>query len=109
MVDDLVDFEEDVALGSHNLLVAQVHHLGAPAERARMAALRGHRPGPQVAEVEFGHHAAAVLDHACVLARSALTDLARVGLPIRAELAEELVLSVAGPSGGERLSVLAAK
>ncbi len=109
VVDDLTDFEHDLKRGSHNLLESWVHHRGTPSERAVLARLRAGAPAPpKLVEDHFGTSARAVLDEARELVRQAFAHLRALGFAFSDELADRVVLSIAGLEGTARMQRLAA-
>jgi hypothetical protein len=107
IVDDLTDFEFDVARRSHNLLVSQVAHEGTPAERAAFEALWGGAPVPAgIVEGAFASSARAVLGRAYAEARSAFRVLAELGHWFDPALADEVVHAIVGLEGVSRMEAL---
>jgi hypothetical protein len=111
-VDDLTDFEFDLGRRSHNLLVAQIEHVGSrdertELERARADAATSGGVTPGIVEGPFRRSARAVLGRAYEEARAALAGLAEVGFWLEAELAEEVVHAIVGLDGTRRMGALA--
>jgi hypothetical protein len=108
IVDDLTDFEFDVGRRSHNLLVAQIHHMGSGAERA---AFRPFWTGKDMEEGDvetlFGGSARAVLERAYVEARASFVGLRDLGFWFDAGLADEVVRAIVGLDGVARMEALA--
>jgi hypothetical protein len=112
IVDDLTDFEFDLGRRSHNLLVAQIEHVGSrdertELERARADAATSGGVTPGIVEGPFRRSARAVLGRAYEEARAALAGLAEVGFWLEAELAEEVVHAIVGLDGTRRMGALA--
>ncbi len=109
IVDDLTDFEFDVGRRSHNLLVAQIHHLGSGPERA---AFRGFWTGKAMesGDVEhlFGESARAVLERAYVEARESFKGLQDVGFWFDPALADDVVRAIVGLDGVARMAAISA-
>jgi hypothetical protein len=107
MVDDLIDFEFDVGRRTHNLLVAQVHHLGTEDERAALDPLWDGAPVPKGAVEEvFGASARAVLERAYSQARGAFEGLSELGHWLDPRLSEEVVHAIVGLDGVARMDSL---
>eukprot|EP00665_Eupelagonemidae_sp_cell47_P015394 gene15394-biopygen8370 len=107
IVDDLTDFEFDVSRRTHNLLVAQVHHLGSEEERAALARLWDGAPVPTgVVEGVLGASASAVLDRAYSEARGAFESLSELGHWFDPSLSEEVVHAIVGLDGVARMASL---
>jgi hypothetical protein len=107
IVDDLTDFEFDVRRRSHNLLVAQIHHRGADAERAALRRVwTGEKVGADVVETSFRDSARAVLERAYVEARASFKGLQELGFWFEAELAEDVVRAIVGLDGVARMEAL---
>jgi len=109
IVDDLTDFEFDVGRRSHNLLVAQIHHLGSGPERA---AFRAFWTGKEMeaGDVEhlFSESARAVLERAYVEARESFKGLQAVGFWFDPALADDVVRAIVGLDGVARMAAIAA-
>ena len=109
IVDDLTDFEFDVGRRSHNLLVAQIHHLGSGPERAALRRFwTGQTVPADVVEVLFRDSARAVLERAYVEARASFRGLQALGFWFEADLAEDVVLAIVGLDGVARMESLGA-
>jgi hypothetical protein len=107
IVDDLTDFEFDVSRRSHNLLVAQIHHLGTGPERAALRHFwTGEKVAKDVVEGLFNASARAVLERAYVEARASFKGLQELGFWFEAELAEEVVRAIVGLDGVARMEAL---
>lgn len=108
IVDDLTDFEFDVGRKSHNLLVAQIHHLGTADERAALQPLWDGAPVPEgVVEERFSEAAHAVLERAYVEATAAFQSLHDLGFWFDPELSREVVHAIVGLDGVARMQALA--
>jgi hypothetical protein len=107
IVDDLTDFEFDLARRSHNLLVSWIHHRGDAAARARLEKLwRGDRPEPGLVEGPFADCARAVLEIAYQEARASFQSLADLGFWFPPALAEPVVHAIVGLDGVARMEAL---
>lgn len=107
IVDDLTDFEFDVGRRSHNLLVAQIHHLGTGPERAALRRLwTGEGIGGDVVEGPFRESARAVLERAYAEARASFKGLQDLGFWFEADLAEDVVHAIVGLDGVARMEAL---
>lgn len=107
IVDDLTDFEFDVGRKSHNLLVAQVHHLGTPEERAALQPLWEGAPIPDgVVESVFPESAHAVLDRAYEEATAAFRSLHDLGFWFDPDLSREVVHAIVGLDGVARMQAI---
>jgi hypothetical protein len=104
VVDDLIDFEFDVARGRHNLLVSQIVHHGSAAERAQLSAIRarGEEVGIDVGAV--AESAGAVIDRARREAHAALQALESIGFWFPARLSDRLLHALVGDAGVQRIS-----
>ena len=107
IVDDLTDFEVDLVNGSHNLLVAQITHAGAPDERLHLQELRtsSGKPGSVVTEW-FADSGRAVIARGETEARAALDELRALGFWFPPELSSQLVRAIVGLDGVERIRAL---
>jgi geranylgeranyl pyrophosphate synthase len=107
IVDDLTDFEFDLARGSHNLLVAQITHGGSAEERRRLQALgrTASGDGDVVAE-QFPDSARAVIERGEAEAREALEELQALGFWLPPDLSHQLVRAIVGLDGVERMRAL---
>jgi hypothetical protein len=107
IVDDLTDFEGDVARNSHNLLVAQITHDGSPEERSRLASFR-HQPGADADAVveHFAASARKVIGRAELHARQSLEELQSLGYWFPPSLSDLLVRAIVGLEGVERMRAL---
>ncbi len=108
IVDDLTDFEFDLARGSHNLLVSEIHHHGSPEMRAALAECReaGQVPDGAVEGV-FLEPARAVLERGRKEARQSLDSLHALGFWFPPRLSNELVHAIVGLDGVTRMRALA--
>ncbi|MEX2528527.1 MAG: class 1 isoprenoid biosynthesis enzyme [Gemmatimonadota bacterium] len=108
IVDDLTDFEFDVGRRSHNLLVSQIHHRGAPAEQEALDRLqRGDAPASGMVEDVFRESARAVLERAYSEARASFRELEKLGFWFPPHLADEVVHAIVGLEGVTRMATLA--
>jgi hypothetical protein len=112
IVDDLTDFELDLARRSHNLLVAQIEHAGSreertELERARAEAATAGGVTPGIVEGPFKRSARVVLGRAYEESHAALAGLAELGFWLEPELAEEVVHAIVGLDGTRRMGALA--
>jgi len=95
IVDDLTDFEFDLGRRSHNLLVSQIQHFGAPEERRLMARLWGGESAAEgLVEGLFVDSARTVLEMAREEARASFTALAELGFWFPPHLADEVVHAI---------------
>lgn len=107
IVDDLTDFEFDLARGSHNLLVSQITHRGSSEERARLRGLGPVAEGASDIVTEmFSDSAKAVVERGENEAKTALRELQSVGFWFPTELSHELVRAIVGLDGVERMRTL---
>jgi hypothetical protein len=107
IVDDLTDFEFDVGRRSHNLLVAQIQHLGSGPERAAFREFwTGKAMEPGDVETLFGESARAVLERAYGEARSSFKGLQDVGFWFDPEMADDVVRAIVGLDGVARMEAL---
>ncbi|HOE96595.1 MAG TPA: class 1 isoprenoid biosynthesis enzyme [Candidatus Sumerlaeota bacterium] len=107
IVDDLTDFEFDLGRRSHNLLVAQIHHHGSDAERARLARLwEAREAGDGLVEEHFADSARTVLELAREEARASFATLAQLGFWFPPDLADEVVHAIVGIEGVARMESL---
>jgi hypothetical protein len=107
IVDDLTDFEGDLARGSHNLLVAQITHGGSPEERAKLNSLRHQGSTDSDAVIEhFSVSARTVIGRAESEARQSLDELFALGYWFPPSLSEVLVRAIVGLDGVERMRAL---
>jgi hypothetical protein len=107
IVDDLTDFEWDLARGRHNLLVAQVTHHGTPEERRALDVVRAAGPGPDdVVTARFADSARAVIERGEVEARASLEALHALGFWFSPRLAEPLLRAIVGLDGVARMRAL---
>jgi hypothetical protein len=104
VVDDVIDFEFDVARGRHNLLVSQIVHHGSADERAQLTAIRarGEEVGIDVGAV--AESAAAVLERGRREARAGLQALESIGFWFPARLSDRLLHALVGDAGVQRIS-----
>ena len=104
IVDDLTDFEFDVARRRHNLLVSQITHCGTAVERTRLAALLKTAPiaGDVVREV-FLDSARAVIQRGKIETDEALEELQLLGFWFPPELGDQLLRAIVGLDGVERM------
>lgn len=110
IVDDLTDFEFDVARRSHNLLVSQIHHDGSSAERAAFSPLWNGEPVPEgIVEARFADSARAVLERAYSEARAAFETLSELGHWFDPELSVEVVHAIVGLEGVARMESLTSR
>lgn len=108
IVDDLTDFEFDLARRSHNLLVAEIHHHGSLEQQRRLLELWDGAPAaPGLVEGFFRRPARAVLERARQEARAAFGTLEELGFWFPARLADGLVHAIAGREGIARVEALA--
>jgi hypothetical protein len=107
IVDDLTDFEFDLARGSHNLLVSQITHAGSAAEQRHLRALgeAASATGDVVAEL-FADSGRAVIERGEVEARGALEALQALGFWFPPALSDQLVRAIVGLDGVDRMRVL---
>jgi hypothetical protein len=107
IVDDLTDFEFDMAHGSHNLLVSQITHGGSAEEQARLKALGEvtARTSDVVTEL-FADSGRAVIERGEEQAREALEELRSLGFWFPPELGGQLVRAIVGLDGVERMRAL---
>lgn len=107
IVDDLTDFEFDLGRGSHNLLVAQIHHHGTPKERERLAAFRSGEPCPSgMVEDVFSDSARRVLERAYGEARASFEELEGLGFWFPPSVSREVVHAIVGLDGVARIRTL---
>jgi hypothetical protein len=107
IVDDLTDFEWDLARGRHNLLVAQVTHHGSREERRALDEVGTAGPGAgDVVTARFADSARAVIDRGEVEARAALEALHALGFWFPPRLAEQLLRAIVGLDGVARMRAL---
>ena len=108
VVDDLIDFEFDVARGRHNLLISQIVHDGTADERAQLSAIRARRDKhSEEVGIDFGavaESAAAVIDRARREARAGLQALESIGFWFPTRLSDRLLNALVGDAGVERIS-----
>ncbi len=110
MVDDVTDFEFDLARRSHNLLVAEIVHHGTSAERETLELLSGGGPVPSgMVEDRFSSAARAVLHRARRVAELGFRDLSDAGFWYAPEDAEDFVRAIAGDAGDDRVSHVSAE
>jgi hypothetical protein len=107
IVDDLTDFELDLARGSHNLLVSQVTHHGSRDERMRLSdfgtTTTAH--GDPVVEL-FANSASAVLARGKREAKEALYELQEIGFWLSPDVSDHFVRAIVGLDGVERVRLL---
>jgi hypothetical protein len=101
IVDDLTDFEVDLARGTHNLLVSQITHLGTAEERACLRSFAADTDDV-VAEL-FADSARAVLQRGEEEALAALQELAALGFWFPPSLSADLVRAIVGMDGVARM------
>ncbi|MEX2467871.1 MAG: hypothetical protein WD995_13260 [Gemmatimonadota bacterium] len=107
IVDDLTDFEFDVGRRSHNLLTAQIHHGGSPAERDMLNRCLESGDVPSgIVESTFKDSARAVLERAYVEARASFAALQELGHWFPPALADEVVHAIVGLEGIQRMEAL---
>lgn len=107
IVDDLTDFEFDLARRSHNLLVAQIVHCGTDAEREALDRLRAGDDAPAgVVEEVFGESARAVLGRAYGEAGAAFQTLSELGHWFDPSLSDDVVHAIVGLDGVARMEAL---
>lgn len=107
IVDDLTDFEFDLARGSHNLLVSQITHRGSSGEQARLRTLGEVTAcASDVVTEMFSDSARAVVERGEDEARRALEELRLLGFWFPPELSHELVRAIVGLDGVERMRTL---
>jgi hypothetical protein len=107
IVDDLTDFEFDVGRRSHNLLTAQIHHLGTGPERAALRPLWGGEAfDDDVVQGVFRQSARAVLERAYEEARASLRGLQALGHWLDPALADDVVHAIVGMDGIARMEAL---
>lgn len=107
IVDDLVDFEDDLQRRSHNLLRSWIVHRGTPEERAVLADLLAGGPVPPgIVEVALGRSAGQVLDRAREEAREAFAGLRRLGFDFPPGLADGVAEAIVGLDGVGRMDAL---
>ena len=106
IVDDLTDFEGDIARGSHNLLVAQITHDGSRDERSKLAALRHDLNDSDVVVEHFAASGRKVIARAELEARQSLEELQSLGYWFPPALSDLLVRAIVGLEGVERMRAL---
>jgi hypothetical protein len=107
IVDDLTDFEFDLARGRHNLLVAQITHCGTPPEQSRLKALpQGAGATGDLVSGLFGDSARAVVLRGEREARAGLDELQSLGFWFPPHLGDQLLRAIVGADGVERMRVL---
>ena len=107
IVDDLTDFEFDVGRKSHNLLTAQIHHLGTGPERAALRPLWGGQKFEEDSvQGVFRQSARAVLERAYEEARASLRGLQALGHWLDPALADDVVHAIVGMDGIARMEAL---
>ena len=107
IVDDLVDFEDDIGRQSNNLLAAQIHHYGSAEEKIQMEALaRGQPCPPDLVETCLAGSAGVVLEMAQDHAMSAASRLQKLGHWLDPTIATELVRAIVGLEGSERIEAI---
>jgi hypothetical protein len=107
IVDDLTDFEFDIARRSHNLLVARIRSHGSPEERACLDRLWAGEPAePGLVEGLFADSARAVLEEAYREARASLGVLNGLGFWFPPALADQVVHAIVGLDGVARMQGL---
>lgn len=107
IVDDLVDFEDDISRKSNNLLAAQIRHYGSVDEKLRMKALAMGQPcPPDLVETCLAESAGVVLDMAQGHAVSAATRLQELGHWLGPSIATELVRAIVGLEGSKRIEAI---
>lgn len=107
IVDDLTDFEFDLARGSHNLLVSQITHRGSSEEQRALRALGTVTSGAgDVVTEKFADSARAVVERGEYEAKSALEELHALGFWFPPELSHELVRAIVGLDGVQRMRAL---
>jgi len=108
IVDDLTDFEWDLAHGRHNLLVAQITHRGSVEEQRRLRELSASDADTagDVVTAWFADSARAVIDRGEDEARAALEELASLGFWFPPRLADQLLRAIVGLDGVARMRAL---
>lgn len=108
IVDDLTDFEFDLARRSHNLLTSQIHHHGTGEEREALERLRdgSEEPAEGMVEARFRTSARAVLERAYAEARASFRALRELGHWFDPELADDVVHAIVGLDGVARMEAL---
>jgi len=108
VVDDLVDFEVDLARRSHNLLLSWAWHRGPAGERAAARRLwAGEGPLSGAVEARLPESAAAVLGRARELGRRAFEGLSDLGFAFPRELSDAVVHAIVGEQGVSRMAAIA--
>ncbi len=110
IVDDLTDFEFDLARRSHNLLVSEIRHHGTDDERAALERLlpRGDVEGGSVERL-FRRSARAVLERAYAEARASFEALRDLGHWLEPALSYRVVHAIVGLDGVARMEALGAE
>jgi hypothetical protein len=110
IVDDLTDFEFDLARKSHNLLVSEIHHHGQADERAALVELWAGAPVPAGAvEGQFRASARSVLERAYQEAEASFARLSELGFWFPEELAPQVVQAIVGLEGVARMEAISAE
>ncbi len=104
LVDDLTDFEFDLTRRSHNILVAEIHHGGSAAEKAKLAELLDEaEASAPVVEEYFTASARRVVEVASKLATESLAKLEEMGFWFPSRLADVVVQGIVAGQGAERM------
>jgi hypothetical protein len=107
IVDDLTDFEFDLARGRHNLLVAQITHRGTAEERSRLKTLAQTVGGQgDLVSGLFGDSARAVILRGEREARAGLDELQALDFWFPPRLGDQLLRAIVGADGVERMRAL---
>lgn len=107
MVDDLIDFESDLARRSNNPLVSQIIHGGSDEERSLLTSLTRHkRLCRESVGQDFRDSALVVLDMAYDRALSAITRLHALGHWLMPDVTETFIRARVGDDGIVRMSYL---
>ena len=107
IVDDLTDFEFDLARGSHNLLISQITHRGTPEERLHLRTLANHAADDRdLVSQLFAESGRAVVERGAREAREALEELQSLGYWFPPALGGQLVRVIVGMEGLVRMRSL---
>jgi hypothetical protein len=107
IVDDLTDFEWDLAHGRHNLLVAQITHRGSQAEQSDLRSLKqGGTDDSDVVTRFFADSAGAVIERGEEEAQASLEELQELGFWFSPGLANQLLRAIVGLEGVARMRAL---
>lgn len=107
IVDDLTDFEFDLARGRHNLLVAQITHCGSSQERSRLKTLaQGAAGAGDLVSGLFGDSARAVIRRGEREVKEGLDELQLLDFWFPPHLGDQLLRAIVGADGVERMRAL---